>query len=70
MAAINNILDRLTGLEGTSITHFNRLLREHVKWLNESRRRKPLNWKTANEYLKEFKQKAEEEIICRSHDLI
>ncbi|MCB9025084.1 MAG: transposase [Bdellovibrionaceae bacterium] len=46
-----------------NITHFNRLLSEHVKWLNESRRRKPLNWKTANEYLKEFKQKAEEEII-------
>ncbi len=45
-----------------NIDHFNRLLIDHVQWLNNHRRRKPLNWKTSHEYLKEFNQETEVEI--------
>jgi hypothetical protein len=38
-----------------TIQHFNYLIHEHTKWLNQNRRRKPLQWRTANEYLKEYK---------------
>jgi len=39
-----------------NINHFNQLLMRHTKWLNQSRRRKPLKWKTANEALLDFKK--------------
>jgi len=39
-----------------NINHFNQLLIRHTKWLNQSRRRKPLKWKTANEALLDFKK--------------
>ncbi len=39
-----------------NIQHFNLILKKHVNWLNQCRRRKPLNWKTANEYLLDFRK--------------
>jgi transposase len=38
----------------------NRHLDEHSRWANESRRRKPLHWRTAAEHLDELAQAAEE----------
>lgn len=37
-----------------NITQFNRMLKKHVEWANNCRRRKPLNWKTAKEYLNDY----------------
>jgi len=39
-----------------NVLHLNQILRKHTRWLNQSRRRKPLGWKTANEILLDFKQ--------------
>lgn len=43
-----------------NIQHFNIILKKHVKWLNQCRRRKPLSWKTANEYLLDFRNQSKE----------
>jgi len=59
----NELYDTIKPL---NITQFNRLLREHVQWLNQSRRRKPLDWKTANEFLKIYNQGAEHENIDKA----
>ncbi len=40
-----------------NINHFNQILRKHTKWLNQSRRRKPLKWGTANQAVLDFKNK-------------
>jgi transposase len=41
----------------STVKQFNELLIKHTKWLNQYRRRKPLGWKTANQYLSEKKKK-------------
>ncbi|GIL17083.1 MAG: hypothetical protein BroJett040_08340 [Oligoflexia bacterium] len=43
-----------------NVQHFNRLLSKHTKWLNNCRRRKPLEWRTAHEYLRDYK------VFCES----
>lgn len=52
-----------------NINHFNQILRKHTKWLNQSRRRKPLKWSTANQALLDFKNKKNEIMLGKQHEL-
>jgi len=45
------------------INEFNRYLEAHYKWKNSSRRRKSLDWKTPNQWLKEHSEKIVVELV-------
>ena len=56
-------------IKPANINHFNQLLMKHTKWLNQCRRRKPLNWKTANQALLDFKNKLAVDIINEEQNI-
>jgi hypothetical protein len=41
------------------LAHFNEILSQHCGWRNSKRRRKALDWKSSDEFLKEHQQKIE-----------
>lgn len=47
-------------IEPKSLEEFNRMLAEHCRWRNKSRRRKSLGWKTSDEFINEYREKIQE----------
>lgn len=49
-----------------NIFHFNQILQKHTKWLNKSRRRKPIMWKTANQWLLDYEESKKQNMIIET----